>query len=168
VSPRLRLRPSRGVDRFEFVPTDLSRLLEVTAWLSAHRDGWVNLLPGVEVESDPLEAPGLFSIFGAVREPVSMCTWMPPGRGRHALDEVTLGVMHGRNRRVVPELEEFGLSIPPAWRVWGDHPRRGLVIRIPASAPDGQVLGWALAVGEQLCAVPLTGTWRAEVYQPLG
>ena len=161
------LSRQRSVDRFEFDPATPTRVLEVLAWLSAHRDGWVNLLPGVESDDASVEAPGLFSIFGAAREPVSMCTWMPPGRGRHALDEVTLGIMHGRNRRVVPELEQAGLAVPPGWRVWGDHPRRGLVVRIPTTAPDAQVLSWAVAAGGRLCAVPLTGLWQAEVHQPL-
>ena len=162
-----RLRAARTVERFEFDPADLTRLLEVLAWLSAHRDGWLNLLPGVDTGGEPVEPPGLFSLFGASREPVSMCTWMPPGRGRHALDEVTLGIMHGRNRRVIGELDAAGLSVPPGWRVWGDHPRRGLVIRIPASASGAEVLRWALSAGGQLCAVPQTGSWQAEVYQPL-
>jgi hypothetical protein len=162
-----RHRAPRGVERFEFDPVDLTRLVEVVAWLSANRDGWLNLLPGVEVPAEPAEAPGLFSIFGSVREPVSMCTWMPPGRSRHAVDEVTVGIMHGRNSRVVPELVEAGLGAPPTWRVSSDHPRRGLVLRIPASASASEVLRWMLAAGALLCAVPLTGTWRAEVYQPL-
>jgi hypothetical protein len=157
----------RSVDRFEFDAGTPTRVLEALAWLAAHRDGWVNLLPGVESDAASVEAPGLFSIFGAAREPVSMVTWMPPGRGRHALDEVTLGIMHGRNHRVVPELVEAGLMVPPGWRVWGDHPRRGLVIRIPTTAPDAQVLKWALDAGAQLCLVPLTGSWQAEIYQPL-
>jgi len=162
----LRQRAQRSVDRFEFDPADLTRLLEVTAWLSAHRDGWLNLLPGVESSADPVEAPGLFSLFGATAQPVSMCTWMPPGRARHSLDEVTLGIMHARGRRVVPELEAAGLSVPPTWRVWGDHPRRWLVVKIPSTAPDREVLRWALAAGEQLCSLPTTGSWQAEVYQP--
>jgi hypothetical protein len=163
VSP---LRAPRTVDRFEFDPADLSRLLEVMAWLAAHRDGWLNLLPGVDTPTEPVEAPGLFAIFGSAQAPVSMCTWMPPGRGRHALDEVTVGIMHPRGKRVVPELEAAGLAVPPGWRVWGDHPRRGLVVRIPTTAADREVLGWALAVGGRLCAVPTTGSWEAEVYQP--
>lgn len=142
-------------------------MLEVLAWLAAHRDGWLNLLPGVEADAPTEEAPGLFSLFGPTRERVSMCTWMPPGRGRHALDEVTVGVMHGRNGRVVPELEQAGLAVPPAWRVWGDHPRRGLVVRIPSSAPDAEVLRWVLGAGALLCAAPMTGLWQAEVHQPL-
>lgn len=157
----------RSVDRFEFDPATPARVLEVLAWLAANRDGWLNLLPGVESDAPSVEGPGLFSLFGAVREPVSMVTWMPPGRGRHALDEVTVGIMHGRNQRVVPELTEAGLSVPPGWRVWGDHPRRGLVVRIPTTAPAPEVLRWAVAAGAQLCAVALTGLWQAEVHEPL-
>ncbi|MGH9046210.1 MAG: hypothetical protein ACRDVW_02735 [Acidimicrobiales bacterium] len=157
----------RSVDRFEFDPADLARLLEVLAWLSANRDGWLNLLPGLETPSEPGESPGLFSIFGSSQTPVSMCTWMPPGRGRHAPDEVTVGIMHGRGTKVIPDLDAAGLAIAPSWRVWGDHPRRGLVVRIPTTAPDSQVLGWALAAGAHLCSVPTTGSWQAEVYQPM-
>jgi hypothetical protein len=159
-------RTQRRVDRFEFDPADLSRLLEATAWLAAHRDGWMNLLPGVDTPAEPVESPGLFSIFGSAQQPVSMCTWMPPGRGRHALDEVTVGIMHGRGGRVIPVLEAAGLSVPPGWRVWGDHPRRGLVVRIPTTAADAEVLRWAIAAGGLLCGLPTTGSWQAEVYQP--
>lgn len=163
MSPR-----QRTVDRFEFDPADLTRLLEVVAWLSAHRDGWLNLLPGVEAGLEPPEAPGPFAIFGSAIPPVSMCTWMPPGRGRHALEEVTVGIMHARGTRVLPELIQAGLGVPPAWRVVGDHPRRGLVVRVPTSARDAEVLGWALAAGSHLCGLPVTGLWQAEIYQPLG
>ena len=160
------VRAPRTVDRFEFDPADLTRLLEVVAWLAAHRDGWLNLLPGVDTPSEPVEAPGLFAIFGSAQAPVSMCTWMPPGKGRHAFDEVTVGIMHARGTKVVPDLVAAGLGVPPGWRVWGDHPRRGLVVRIPTTADDGEVLRWALAAGGQLCAVPTTGSWQAEVYEP--
>jgi hypothetical protein len=161
-----RLRAPRTVDRFEFEPADVSRLLEVMAWLAANRDGWLNLLPGVDTPAEPVEAPGLFAIFGSAQQPVSMCTWMPPGRGRHAFDEVTVGVMHALGKRVMPDLQAAGLGVPPGWRVSGDHPRRGLVVRIPTTAADREVLKWVLGAGAQLCAVPTTGGWQAEVYQP--
>ncbi len=167
MSSLLRGPSRRSVDRFEFQPGDVARLLEVLAWLSAHRDGWLNLLPGVEAPPEP-EAPGLFSMFGSIGPPASMCTWLPPGKGRRALDEVTVGISHGLRRRVLPDLQAAGLSVPPAWRVWGDHPRRGLVVRVPTSAPDRDVLTWMLASGERLCDMPLTGTWQAEVHQPVG
>ncbi len=167
MSPPPRGRAARAVDRFEFDPADLGRLLEVVAWLSAHRDGWLNLLPGVERSDEPVEAPGPFAIFGSARPPVSMCTWMPPGKGRRSLDEVTVGIMHGLGRRVVPDLQAAGLPVPPGWRVWGDHPRRGLVVRIPTTAPNRQVLDWTLAAGGRLCDVPMTGSWQAEVHQPV-
>jgi hypothetical protein len=161
-----RLRAPRTVDRFEFDPTDLSRLVEVTAWLSAHRDGWMNLLPGVDTPAEPVESPGLFSIFGSAQQPVSMCTWMPPSGGRHALDEVTVGIMHGRGSRVVPDLTAAGFAIAPSWRVSGDHPRRGLVVKVPATEPDREVLAWVIGAGGHLCALPTTGSWQAEVHQP--
>ncbi len=160
------LRQQRSVDRFEFDPADLTRLLEAAAWLAAHRDGWLNLVPGVETTTEPVEGPGLFSMFGTEAQRVSMCTWMPPGRGRHAADEVTVGVMHARSTKVIPELTAAGLGIPAAWRVWGDHPRRGLVVKVPTAAADAEVLQWALAAGALLCGLPTTGSWRAEVYQP--
>ena len=56
------LRAPRTVDRFEFDPADLTRLREVVAWLAAHRDGWLNLLPGVDTPSEPVEALSLIHI----------------------------------------------------------------------------------------------------------
>jgi hypothetical protein len=152
----------------EFDPGEVSPVLEVLAWIGAHRDGWVNLLPGVDQTDEPVEGPGLFSMFGTRQAPVAMCTWMPPGRSRRSPEEVTVGIMHPAGRRVLPELVAAGLGVPPGWRVTADHPRRGLVVMVPATVPNEQVLAWTLAAGAKLCALPTTGRWRAEVYLPAG
>jgi hypothetical protein len=141
-------------------------VLEALAWLAANRDGWVNLLPGVE-EDTPVEAPGLFSFFGPQQPPVSMCTWMPPGRGRHGVEEVTVGILHPFGKRVVRELADGGIGVPSQWRVAGDHPRRGLIVRVPLTVSNSDVLTWTLAAGEYLCPIPMTGMWEAHVYLPI-
>jgi hypothetical protein len=66
---------------------------------------------------------------------------------------------------VVAKLLELGLALPEGWRVVQDHPRRGLVAKLPAGADDVKVLGWLIRAAGALCAVPRTGRWRAEVFE---
>ena len=158
----------RQVEQFEFSADDLGPLVERMTWLSASRDGWVNLLPGVpsDLLDEQAARPSVLSaLFGSSTLPVSMATWMPPGsRGRREV--VTVGLMHDRGRHAVRQLQGFGVEVPVGWRVRQDHPRRGLVLLVPPGAAHDEVARWLLRAGERLAAVPLTGRWQARVYLP--
>jgi hypothetical protein len=131
--------------------------------------GWLNFQPQVPEEHEH-QARGMGSaigvlfgaIFGARGPAVPLCTWVPmPGdRPPH----VEIGIQHARGTRAAQQLAEAGCPVPEAWRVLGDHPKRGLVVAVPVDADHGEVLHWLMAAGQQLSTVPLTGRWTAGVF----
>ena len=131
----------------EVRPPDLAPLLDVL-----DRSGWVNLRPAIDPEQAPADpSSGLFALFGARGPAVPLCTW-------HA-GERAAGIEHGTGPKVVRRLD-----VPSGWRVTQDHPRRGLVVAVPPGVGDEEVLAWLISAGTQLCPVPTTGTWVAEVH----
>ena len=115
--------------------------------------GWVNLQPGVAEEDVPPPTSSLFGLFSARGPAVPLCTWH---RG-----ERSAGVQHATGPKAASRID-----VPPGWRVVQDHPRRGLVVRVPADVEDVEVLRWLVDVGIRLCPVPTTGRWLAELHAP--
>src|SRR5439155_25368450 len=91
--------------------------------------GWVNMQPGVAEEHLPPPSSGLFGLFSSRGPTIPLCTWH---RG-----ERSAGVQHGTGPKVASRIE-----VPRGWRVAQDHPRRGLVVRVPADVSDVDVLRW--------------------------
>jgi hypothetical protein len=129
--------------------------VDVTAVLAALRPGgWVNLQPETDDDPDaPSAGRGFFGALGARGPAVPFCTWLPGER--------SAGIQHGTGPKVATRVD-----IPPGWRKVQDHPRRGLVLRVPPEVPDDIVLRWLIVTGEALCARPLLGRWVAEVHNP--
>jgi len=85
-------------------------------------------------------------------------TWVPATSGQ---GPTSLGVQHPVGRKVGHELGEAGLRPDPSWKGIQDHPRRGLVLEIPADTPPATVMAWLLPVLTHLSPIALTGDWRA-------
>jgi hypothetical protein len=161
------VRRRRSLEQLEFRPPVTAAVLERMRVLSDAHDGWINFLPGVPEEEVEPPSRGIFStLFGSVQAPVSMCTWVPAGRGRTGSGEQTVGVLHPRGRYAVAQLGRLGVPVPSGWRVGQDHARRGLIVHPGPAVPPPDVLEWMLRAGAALTAVPLTGTWQAHVYLP--
>jgi hypothetical protein len=156
----------RRVEQFEFRPPATAAVLARMEELSEARDGWFNLLPGVPEEEVEPAPGGIFSsLFSGTQAPVSMCTWMPAGRGRRPAGQ-SIGILHPRGRFAASQLAALGVPVPSGWRVRQDHARRGLIVLPPGGTPASEVLDWMLRAGAALAVVPLTGTWQARVYLP--
>jgi hypothetical protein len=158
----------REKDTFEFVPPDTSRVAAYLQTLCEAGDGWINLLPGVELEDEdrPTAPTGLFGLFGNKEPPVTMGTLMPPKPTRRAYDGVTIGLMHPSGSKSARRLADAGVPVPDGWVVRQDHARRGLVVRTAIDAPAAAVVGWAVRAGITLCHEDMTGRWQAVVYLP--
>jgi len=128
-----------------FEPADLGPVLDALG-----ERGWVNLQPEV-ADIEEADRPGSFGIFSSRGPVVPFATWH---RG-----ERSAGIQHGTGPKVARRID-----VPEGWRVMQDHPKRGLVVRVPPGVPDDEVLRWLLATGEQLCPAPLLGRWVAEVH----
>jgi hypothetical protein len=158
----------RDVDTFEFTPPAFERVTGYLHHLTEAGQGWINLLPGVEVDDDGSQTvpPGLFSLFSVRQPPVTMCTLMPARPARRVTDGVTVGLMHPTGVKAVARLAEAGVALPQGWLVRQDHARRGLVVLAPHGAPEAEIIGWALRAGQALCRKEMTGEWQAVVYLP--
>jgi hypothetical protein len=158
----------RDVDRFEFTPPAYDRVTGYLHHLTEAGQGWINLLPGVELDENEQQTmpPGLFSLFSNRQPPVTMCTLMPARPTKRAVDGVTVGLMHPTGPKAVAHLADAGVPLPEGWLVKQDHPRRGLVVLTPHGAPETDIIAWALRAGAALCRQEMTGQWQAVVYLP--
>jgi len=152
-------------ETFEFTPPDITRACGALAELRQLGDGWMNLLPGVPEGAAEPEPAGLFAIFGNRAAPVTMATVIPPKAERRAGEGVSVGIMHPTGPKAVARLREAGVEVPDGWVVRQDHARRGLVFRTPPTAPDNEILTFAVRAGDALCLVATTGRWQAVVYR---
>jgi hypothetical protein len=154
---------SSPVEAFVFTPDAPDAVLVQMDRLAAVHRGWINLNPGVLEEDVPPPAVGLGTLLtGAVHE-IPICTWLPGKLGRKGVERDSVGIQHNTGTKVVARLVTLGVPIPAGWRWAQDHPRRGLVVRVPVGVGHAEQLSWLLAAGTALSTVPLTGEWEARV-----
>lgn len=157
--------PRPRAEEFEFRPEEPSAVLAQMERLGAAHRGWLNLQPGIREEDAPEPPTALGLIFSSAVQEVPVCTWVAGRQGRSGLEPDSLGVQHATGPRVVGRLASLGLPLPEGWRWTQDHPRRGLVVRTPVGTDHGDQLRWLVAAATALSGVPLTGDWRALVYE---
>ncbi|MGH8980417.1 MAG: hypothetical protein ACRDWE_05270 [Acidimicrobiales bacterium] len=160
------MRRRRAADQFEFRPDALAPVIEWMDRLAGAHDGWINLLPGAPEDAVEQPSGGAFSaLFGVAPAPVSMCTWIPARPRRSGDGEEAVGIMHSKGRAAA-QLATMGIGVPAGWRTGQDHPRRGLVVHPFPGTPHADVLAWSLRAGAALAALPLSGSWRAQIHLP--
>lgn len=159
-------RELRQIERVKFSVDELTQIVACMARLTGAEDGWINLIPRIIEEDERPTSLGFFTLLGGGAIGVTMCTWIPGSHNRRGLVKPSLGITHVTGHRVFAELHSLAVPIPDTWLVEQDHPRRGLVLRVPSNEPHEQVLVWALrAVGALSTPRPIKG-WRADIYLP--
>jgi hypothetical protein len=158
----------RTKEEFEFTPPDVDRVRAQLARLTEAADGWINLLPGVDMDDAerPTVPTGLFGLFGNRQPPVTMATLVPPKSVRRGTDGVTIGLLHPTGSKAIARLREAGVDLPTSWAIRQDHARRGLVVQSAVGTPEAEVINWAVRAGTALCREEMTGRWQAVVYLP--
>jgi hypothetical protein len=148
----------------EFQPDAPAEILARMGLVAGARRGWINFHPRIDEDTEVPPESSLFGLFSASGPPVPICTWMPGKWRGERRDPVSIGVQHAAGPRAVARLRSLGVEPPAGWRVRQDHPRRGLVIMVPAEQDHDSTLDWLVRAGTALSAVPLTGVWRAAVF----
>ena len=160
------MRRRRPVRTIEFTPASTHEVIDWMAHLSAAKDGWINLLPGVPEGLVEEPGEGVFgALFGTADAPVAMATWLPVS---NKTPEQTVGIAHGLRKKARVRLAEIGVDVPSSWRRSQDNSRRGLIAHPNANEPHELVLGWIVKATTALTSLPLTGTWQAKIYLPYG
>ena len=150
----------------KFSIDELTQIVAYMARLTGAEDGWINLIPRIIEEDERPTSLGFFTLLGGGAIGVTMCTWIPGSHNRRGLIRPSLGITHVTGHRVFAELHSLAVPIPETWLVEQDHPRRGLVLRVPSNEPHEQVLVWALRAVGALSTPRLIKGWRADIYLP--
>ena len=158
-------REERRIERVKFTVDDLAPVVVCMAKLASAGDGWINLIPRIADEEERPTSLGFLTLFSGGSSGLTMCTWIPGSHNRRGPTLPSLGISHVTSRRAVARLSSLGLAIPPAWRVEQDHPRRGLVLRVPFEESHEELLAWAIRAVGALTPGPIRG-WHADVHLP--
>lgn len=159
-------RKLRQIERVPFRVDQHAEIVAVMARLTGAGDGWINLIPRIGDDEEKPTSLGFFALFSGGGTGVTMCTWIPESEDRHGSIRSTLGITHVAGRRAAGKLESLAVPIPESWFVEQDHPRRGLVLRVPSEETHERVLVWALLAVAALSAPrPIRG-WQADIYLP--
>lgn len=141
---------------------DLAPLVAAMQELTDANAGWINLLPEVEPGCEPPPRRITVALFSARGDAVPLATWSAPeAAGRRA----TVGIEHGSGPKALARLAAHDVPLPAGWLKVADHPRRGLVVTVPADADPSDVAWWLLTATHVLSVPPLTGSWLARVYR---
>jgi hypothetical protein len=151
-------------DIFTFAPEEPRVVLGHMDRLGALHEGWITLTPSVTEENEP--DPPLISLFSAAGPEVPICTWVVGKVGRKGSERDSVGIQHATGTKAVARLATLHVPVPDGWRWVQDHPRRGLVVRVPVGVGQDEQLHWLLEAGAALSRVRLTGQWEARVRPP--
>jgi hypothetical protein len=150
-------------ETFTFTPDAPDVVVARMDRLGAAHDGWINLLPLIREEDQPPPATGFGTLFSGSVHQVPVCTWAAGTVGRRGIEPDSVGIQHATGTKVVARLVTLGHPVPEGWRWVQDHPRRGLVLRVPVGTAHAEQLTRLLEAGTVLSLVPVTGEWEARV-----
>jgi hypothetical protein len=159
-------RTQRRVERVVFSATDAAPVLASMARLADAGDGWINVVPRIAGDEERPTTLGFLTMLSGGGPALTMCTWTPGKRDEARPGAARLGITHVTGRRAVGTLHSLAIPLPRDWAVEQDHPRRGLVVRLPAGVAHDQVLAWALRAVAALSDGRAIKGWSADVYLP--
>lgn len=153
-------------DAGRFEQTDLAAFERVLdAVLGPERsttERWANL--SLEIDEDRyVEDNVLFSVVAARGPSAPLATVTAPIGGKRP-QAAAVGIQHRAGTKALEQLHEAGVVQPEIWRLVQDHPRRGLVLAIPADAPVPEVAKWLLDAMTVLNRAPVLSGVTYETY----
>ena len=151
-----RRRSSLVVAFDRFAPT---ALVEAIAERVSQGTGWINAHPSIdEVDQRALGRPSFF----AARGPTIPLGTFVVGSGVNAHQ---LGLEHAGGRSAMQTLQQAGVKLPAGARLVQDHPRRGLIVALPADVDPAAVTALLLEAAVHLTPIPLPQRWFAEIFE---
>lgn len=145
----------------ELTRGDLRPVLAYMEAMAASHTGWINFEPAVHVEDALPPKSGLFGLFSSRGPDVPLVTWTPGEVRKGRTEPPTVGVLHPSGPRAKAKVD-----VPEGWVVLQDYSKKGLVLAVPPTVAHADVVDWLLRAAARLAVIPLTGEWRAAIYQP--
>ena len=123
---------------------------------------WVNIEPAVE--EDQVHSGSVFWKMFSSRGPViPKFTWVPSYEKKQQILPAQIGITHPVGTKAVQRLREFEVRIPSEWIVEQDHPKRGIVLSLPSSYSDEEVINLAVGSLRVLSPFDFYGKFLASV-----
>jgi hypothetical protein len=152
----------------EFQEDERAAVVKRMITMANNGEGWINLTPGLDIDFPAPEQTLTSKLFGARGPDVPLATWAPaPASGK---EPSTVGIQHNRGPKIIERLAGLGAPVPEGWRKLQDHPKRGLVLALPATTDEldlDRTLEWLLRATRALTPLPRTGEWRALCYRAI-
>lgn len=133
--------------------------------LATAGSGWLNVVAELPEGTEVPATPNALAIFSRRGPFIPMATWTAPStskRGVRAPSE--LGIQHGTSKRGVEALAGTPGEVPANWRIYADHPKRGLVVAPPDGTTHLEMATWLLNALKVLCLPPHTGAFLTLAY----
>lgn len=142
-----------------FFGTDRDEAIDAIDSVASGR-GWCNVVPCVadDVPDISVKFTGMWVRHGATE--ATLVTFAPK---KGLVQPSTLGILHSRGRLGKDRITMMLNGAPFVIRQ--DHANRGVLLEVPADAPDAHVLEIMCSMTETLCDYSLTGRWRFDLYQ---
>jgi hypothetical protein len=156
------VQPSSVVEFRVGAPAEVVGLMGELALAHA---GWMNLQPDVAVEDVPDTGSPFGRLLTATGPPVPLGSWVPGAIRRGRPEPTSLGLQHPGGRKAIWRLRDVGITVPEGWTVLADHPRRGIVLRLPDGADPATALDWLVRAAVELTEMALPDVWRAAVFR---
>lgn len=154
-----------NVEQLVFPGADLADVLARMDELAATADGthWINLGPAVDEGDVPTGSP-MFAIFSARGPIIPVATWIPGYRTTKGYVHTSVGIMHPTGRSAIDRLATRGAPAPSDWVIEQDHPKRGLILRVPPATSVREVLAAMLRMTATLTPFPFDDEWLATIH----
>lgn len=150
----------------EVVTIDLDHLEPVLAAMdrfTATHIGWINIQPEIPEENAPPPPSMISQLFRSGAPVIALATWTPPTIKQPKGPQM-IGVQHRLGAKLVPLLDDLGVSRPDDWRRIQDSPRRGLVVAVPTTTPHDEILQWLMRISRAATRAESTGMWVAAIH----
>jgi hypothetical protein len=159
---------ARSTEVVELYRSQPQQLLDVMRGLAEARDGWVNLQAVVDEDETPDAPParaGLFALVSGRGPSVPVSSWVPGQPTRRGQGPDSLGIQHGAGPKARFRLRDAGVFAPDGATILSDHPKRGLVLSLPAGTSVESVLDLVFAASDVLTPFVLPDTWVGIVHR---
>jgi hypothetical protein len=123
---------------------------------------WANLT--LEIDPDRYEEDNVLFSVVAARGPSAPLATITAATGGKRPQAAAVGIQHRAGTKALEQLHAAGVRQPEIWRLVQDHPRRGLVLAVPADAPIVEVTTWLLEAMAVLNRAPVLTGVTYEVY----
>lgn len=142
----------------QFRTGDPSEIVDVMALFAREADGkgWLTFTPWVDDDFVP-ERKVLRVVFSSKGPELPSITWVPA----HGDTASQVGLLHPAGKYALQQLADAGVHPPDGWTADQDHPKRGLVFRLPPASDHATTIRFATDAAAVLSELPIDDRWVA-------